>query len=827
MSNQKIEAEPSSRPLHFGPNDRFELRPAEFKLLVDGKPANLGSRATQLLIALAGRPCEVLTKNELLDIVWPGLVVEEGNVHVQISALRRVLGDGVIATIPGRGYRLNAANEETLPAAVPVQAQPRRQLYGRADDLDRLDRFLGSHACVTMVGPSGVGKSSLARAVEAQRPGATAWVDLVALSDGAQIPNAIARAIGRQLEEGDPESQLLRILADATWLLILDNAEHLIEPVAHWASVLSQASGVRLLVTSQLPLAIKDELVMRIEPLQVLDLSDSEDARDDALALLLDRVASVDSRYVVEPSTLPLLAEVCRQLDGLPLAIEMVAARIPLMGPKGVLGALKERFSLLSRGRRDAPARHRTLHGAIDWSYDLLDDEQKRLFQTLGLFAGGFTIELAVAVASTTEQDRWDVVDGLATLVDRSLAAVSHDDPPRYRLLETLRAYALERLADSLDSDALQALPRRRAQAMQALLVHPHDPGIGRAEMENVRAAFLWARERDLDSAAQLSSCVTRMIAFTTWRQEVCEWMAGLEATMRSPEGQALPLRSRANWWSMRAYVLNLQQSRAGTAASRLAVELWRELDDPDQLQFAAGGLVRSILEPGDDLDDACRQLIEVSDRLPATPTSTLRVQGALAVAAHTRSDFAGLLACRELELQAAEQIGVTDSVYAASSNVCAALIGLQRYEEAVSRARALLQRIDASGDADNANLPWILHMLIWALARLRDFEAAFALVPRSLEIDRRFGVTVAWNAIMTLCEAQDRIEAAAQLVGYAMRLWTRDDAALSRDDAVIAETIRSIAVDRFGAPVARSLEAQGSMMSEEQALALIGIPTA
>ncbi|CAN5412711.1 winged helix-turn-helix domain-containing protein [soil metagenome] len=826
MSNQKIEAGHSSRPLRFGPNDRFELRPAEFTLLVDGKPVSLGSRATQLLIALAGRPCEVLTKSELLDTVWPGLVVEEGNVHVQINALRRVLGNGVIATIPGRGYRLNAANEATLPAPVPLRAQPRQQLYGRADDLDRLDRFLGSHACVTLVGPSGVGKSSLARAVEAQRPGATAWIDLVALSEGSQIPNAIARAIGRQLEEGDPESQLLRILVDATWLLILDNAEHLIEPVAHWTSVLSQVSGVRLLVTSQLPLAIKDERVMRIEPLPVLDSPDWAGSRDDALALLLDRIAAVDSRYVVAPSTLPLLAELCRQLDGLPLAIEMAAARVPLMGPKGVLGALKERFSLLSRGRRDAPARHRTLHGAIDWSYDLLDAEQQRLFRILGLFAGGFTIELAVAVASTAEQDRWEIVDGLATLVDRSLVAVSHDEPPRYRLLETLRAYALEQLVDSLDADALQALHRRHAQAMQALFVHPQDHGIWRAEMDNVRAAFLWARERDLDGAAQLSSCVTRMIAFTTWRQEVCEWMAGLEATMRSPEGQALPLRSRANWWSMRAYVLNLQQSRAGTAASRLAVELWRELDDPDELQFAAAGLVRSILAPGEDLDDACRQLIEVSDRLPATPTSTLRVQGALAIAAHSRSDFAALLACRELELQAAEQLGMTDRVYAASSNVCAALIGLKRYEQAVPRARALLQRIDESGDDGNANLPWILHMLIWALARLGDFEAALALVPRSLEIDRRFGVTVAWNAIMTLCEAQDRIEAAAQLVGYAMRLWTFDGAELSRDDAVMAETIRSIAVERFGASVAQSLETQGSTMSQEQAVALIGIPS-
>ena len=514
------QAGPPTRPIRFGPAGRFELRPGEYRLLVDGQPAALGGRALDLLIALAARPAQLMTKNELLDIVWPGLVVEENNLRVQINTLRRLLGEDAIATVPGRGYRLSvvmhAEPESTAngpapaPTAAPETAGLRvaapSRLFGRDADLIRLQGLLQTGAgCVTLVGMPGVGKSSLARAALARWQGRSAWVDLAPLTEGSQMAGAIARALDAPLAEGDPAPQLLRALpSDQAVLMVLDNAEHLAEPCAEWASRLRSAPQLRLLVTSQLPLAVGGEQVQRLEPLRVADAAGAPDLHDGALALLVERIVAADNRYQVTAAALPLLAAVCVQLDGLPLALEMAAARVPLMGLRAVHDALAERFALLSRGRRDSLARHRTLHDALDWSYKLLGTPEQRLFRALGVFAGGFTLDLAVTLTADEHVGRWDVVDGLATLVERSLVSVSGEDPPRYRMLETMRAYAIEQLASSAagDPDEHHSLSRRHAAAVLSLFVRHESDALCLAEMENARVAFLWARENDFATAA-------------------------------------------------------------------------------------------------------------------------------------------------------------------------------------------------------------------------------------------------------------------------------------------------------------------------------------
>ena len=391
QGSARIEA--PTRPLRFGPGGRFELRPAEYRLLVDGQPATLGGRALDLLMALAARPSQLPTKSELLDIVWPGLVVEENNLRVQINTLRRLLGEDAIATVPGRGYRLRAALQAEPPQAPAPSTPAPQRLFGRDADLARLEgRLRDGRDCVTLVGMPGVGKSSVARLALARWPGRSAWVDLAPLTLRGQVAGAIARALGAQLGEGDHATQLLRLLPqDEPVLLVLDNAEHLIESCAEWASRLRAAPQLRVLVTSQLPLAVSGEQVLRLEPLPV---EQAADAQEGALALLIDRTAVADSRFQITPGTLPLLNALCRQLDGLPLALEMAAARVPLMGLQAVHDALAEPFALLSRGRRDSPARHRTLRDALAWSYGLLSAAQQRLFRVLGVFAVGFTLDL-------------------------------------------------------------------------------------------------------------------------------------------------------------------------------------------------------------------------------------------------------------------------------------------------------------------------------------------------------------------------------------------------------------------------------------------------
>ena len=811
-------------PLRFGPGGRFELRPAEYRLLQDGQPAGLGGRALDLLMALAARPHELLTKSELLEIVWPGLVVEEGNLRVQINALRRLLGEDAIATVPGRGYRLTVAFQDepsasSAAAAPPARASAAQRLFGRDADLARLEAWLGGHnGCITLAGTPGVGKSSLARVARARWRGRSAWVDLAPLTLGGQVASAIARALGGQLGDGDAAAQLLRLVPPGEpLLLVLDNAEHLIEHCAAWVSQLCAAPTLQLLVTSQLPLAVSSEQVLRLEPLQVAD---------GALALLVERIAEADRRFQVTPAALPLLNALCRHLDGLPLALEMAAARVPLMGLQAVHDALAERFALLSRGRRDSPARHRTLEDALAWSYGLLGEPEQRLFRAMGVFAGGFSLDLAVMLTTDEHVRRWDVVDGLATLVERSLVTVNGEDPPRYRLLETMRAYALGKLRSAGSDepnlpDESHSLCQRHAAAVLALFADGGAAAPMLAEMENMREAFLWARGRDLATAAQLSARAAKVIGYTTWRQEVTEWMLQLRPTMDQAPGLALPTQTQALWWGMLAYLLGIRRDPGARLAAKRAAALWQQLGQIGDMLAGLGNWVRSITEPGAELDEACAALQQAAQADPS-PRNRVRLHSALAVAARVRGDTPALLACCEQHLLAAREAGLESHAQTAENNACTALFDLGRHAEAAERAQALLQRIDTSGGGDsNGNLPWVLNVLIESLTALGSLAEASALVRRSLSASRRFDTTVAWQGILVLVAAQQRFDAAGRLIGHVHRQWAASGATPDRDERARLERVEAAVQARLGAEAAAALTVQGRALDDEAAAAL------
>ncbi|MFN0184608.1 MAG: ATP-binding protein, partial [Aquabacterium sp.] len=639
---------------------------------------------------------------------------------------------------------------------------------------------------------------------------------------------AIARALDMQLEGGNAIAQVARLIGGETrpLLLVLDNAEHLIEPCAEWAARLQ--TSARLLVTSQLALAVGGEEVLRIEPLAVAD-GDGVGS-DDALALLIDRIGAADSRFRVMPETLPLLRALCRQLDGLPLALEMAAARIPLMGVRAVHDALAERFALLSRGRRDSPARHRTLQDALSWSYGLLAPPEQRLFRALGIFAGGFTLELAVSLNADEHIGRWDVVDGLATLVERSLVSVSGDDPPRYHLLESMRAYALSRLVPPGSrprDDEGPSLRRRHAAVVIALFARGND-AIDEclAEMANAREAFHWACGHDLAAAAQISMGVARVIGFTVWRQEVTDWMLSLQPAMEQAPGQALPPVLQASWWSMLSYVLLVRRDPSSRLAATRAVALWRQLDKPSELQAALGNLVRALTEPGPDLDAACAELRRSAAAGVESPRAELRMHGALAEAARVRGDNAELLACREQELRLARELGWAQMAQAAETNICAALIDLGRHREAAERARALLQRLDETGDENNANLAWALYMLGEALLAFGALEEAHALVPRLLAAERRFGTSMAWTWVLRLAAAQGRLNTAALLLGHVQQVRARSQDSADLGERESLEEVSAAVRAALGDDAAAALAAEGAALGDEAAAALaVGEP--
>ena len=421
-----------------------------------GQPVALGARAYDVLVALVDRRERVVTKAELLDLVWPDTVVEENNLQVQVSTLRKVLGAGAIATVPGRGYRfvLPVQDAEGGPAASATSPKTGADdLIGRDPDLRALRAALGSaHPVVTLVGPGGVGKTVLARALaDGGLPGgrAVAWAGLADVTDAAQVAAALGSALGVTMAGPDPVKAILRGIAQRQYTVVVDNAEHLVESVATLlAALLDAAPGLRYLITSQVPLGLRHELVYRVEPLACPPVANSAASalRFGAVALFASRAAAADRRFALTDANAGVVADLCRQLDGMPLAIELAAARARELGVSVLRDALAQRFRMLTSRARDVPARQQSLRAALEWSHGLLDDDERALFRRLGVFANGFTLPLALAVAGSGEGD-WATTDRLATLAERSFAAVDGGDPPRYALPQTMRAYALEELS--------------------------------------------------------------------------------------------------------------------------------------------------------------------------------------------------------------------------------------------------------------------------------------------------------------------------------------------------------------------------------------------
>jgi predicted ATPase/DNA-binding winged helix-turn-helix (wHTH) protein len=598
---------------------RFELQCSRGRLLDDGRVAALGARAFELLQVLVERRGRTVTKNELLDLVWPGLVIEENNLAVHVSALRKVLGSEAIATIPGRGYRLALPlDDEPAPTAAPLAhpgqalpALPRlpAPLLGRTHDIDALVQLLTCHRLVTVLGPGGMGKTSVAlaaaHAAQASHRDGACWVDLAAVSGAAAVPAAVAQALQLSLSHGgDPMGPLLKALQSSPLLLVLDNAEPVADAVAHLSrAVVLATSGVRVLVTSQLALKVDGEQVFRLGPLSVPPpgTSAARSLEHGAVGLFVEQAKSGDRRFELTDANANEVAELCRRLDGLPLAIKLAAARVPLLGFDGVVSRLEERFKLLASGNRDVLDRQRTLQAALDWSHGLLTPQEQVVFRRLGVFVGGFSIELAAAVAGGEATDEWVVIDCLESLVDHSLVSVDAGDPPRYRLLESAREYALLR---QREAGELEMLQRCHATAMVDLFERAHAAywntpdvpwlAVYGPEIDNVRAAMDWASLHDTPVAVALYGVAARIFTLQSSRHELVRWGVRIESTM-SPD---VPAAAAARYWAYRAN-LRLETDHAlAFRCARRAEELSAQIGDTQGRYYAMAVIVATGVPP-------------------------------------------------------------------------------------------------------------------------------------------------------------------------------------------------------------------------------------
>ena len=517
--------------ISFGP---FHLLPAQRLLLEGEREVRLGSRALDILIALTERPGELIGKNELMARVWRDTFVEESNLKFQVGALRRALGDGrggrrYIATSPGQGYRFVApiGVAETPAPAAPSPDPIRRnhnlparltRLIGRADAVRRIVGLIERHRLLTIVGPGGIGKTTVALAVaeallSSYRDGA--WlIDLAPLADPRLVPSALATVLGLEVRSDDPVPGLVAALRERRLLLVLDNCEHVIEAAANLAvAILKGAAGVGILATSREPLRVEGEYVQRLPPLATGSpsghLGAAEALAFPAIGLFVERVAQSLGEFELSDEHAPIVADICRKLDGMPLAIELAAARVETFGIRGLANHLDDRLRLLTAGHRSGPPRHRTLRAMLDWSYDALSDAERAVLRRLGIFMGGFTLDAACAVAADPTLFGDEVIDAVAELIDKSLvAAETTETEPRLRLLETTRAYALTKLAESGECGLLA---RHHAEYYRHLFQVAETERETRstaewaaeyvAQIDNLRAALDWGYSTGGDPA--------------------------------------------------------------------------------------------------------------------------------------------------------------------------------------------------------------------------------------------------------------------------------------------------------------------------------------
>ncbi|HSW03070.1 ATP-binding protein [Aquabacterium sp.] len=875
-------APPAPPLLHFGP---FTLDLAAARLTRDGRDLALRPKAFELLQVLARRPNQLVSKDELLDAVWGRRFISEGVIKSVVGELRAALDDDPkqprwIETVPRRGYRFAGLVETggvadpapPLPPTLPPPAPPLPgnlpaalpPTIGRDDELGSLAAVLATQRLLTIAGPSGIGKTRLALALAAAQR--AAWPDGVWFAElaplAAETSNAatVCATLTQVLQLGagaaNGSAALARALQPLALLLVLDNAEHLLEALAPLvATLLAQAPHLRIVVTSQEPLRIAGEQVVRLGPLALPAAADDDDAAklmaSGAVRLFVERVAGRLPGFGLAAQQQQAVADICRALDGLPLALELAAARVPVLGVHGIaellLGAVDggARLQWLTQGARSAAPRHRTLRDALQWSHGLLDERLQRVFRRLGVFHGGFTLELAQAVCADDTLDAWGVLDAVQALVDKSLlSATTGDGPtPRFTLLESLRAFALERLAQAGETAALRT---RHVQAMRAYwqradaqaLYEPALPWLARhlPEIDNLRAAQRWAgsdaataRVDDaLARADEASARADDALALVVhsgmlWPRAglMAEGRAGCEAVRAQAavtadaalrSGFALALATLA------AYA-NSYPPAEGAAMAQRAADEFEQAGDPAHAYFALH--VFNQLSVNAQLKTDRSQVLSRMMALeqPGWPELLTRfrraVQGYDQRMAGNRDAFVAY--CRG-ELAICRRLGAVAEGWIAAQGLMLAEHESGRVDDALVLGRQLLADIRAAGRLRQHAALFALWLTM--LAESGDSAGTRSALAEALPTLRSVGtrwmahVSLAW-----LAAREGRAEAAGRLLGW-------HDAARRADGRAgwglfIARSLRALAdhlEQQLGAPALAQLRAEAGSLGDDGA---------
>ncbi len=583
----------------------------------DGRLRHLEPQAFDLLAYLLSNRDRVVSKAELLDEVWGDQFVSESALTTRIKEVRRAVGDDgtrqeVIKNYRGRGYRFVAVVEESEGEVGSRQQMSRARatsLFGRDDDSAAAHRLLDASPLVTLVGPGGVGKTSLARELAAQRLGlhtdGVITVPLASLRDPDAIVHVLRRNAGLD-EAGADDRGLIRAIADLDALVVLDNCEHLIDPVARLVSSIGELDGrVRILATSRERMGVSREQVLPIEPLSF----------DTARRLLESRARSAQPGFDVPDGSDAELTELIDRLDRLPLAIEMAAARLPTLGLDELLELLRNRADLLPAADRSAEERHRTIGELIRWSEDLLDDAGRETLTCLSAFAGP---AIAADIAAVADLDSVELAVGsLAACVDQSLVVSDiTQQPTTYRLLETVRASAARRRRPSHEARHANRIIDI-ATAMDRMLRTPDEPKAAKrlASLQaDLRVAHQWARENAPDRAGELTAALAHYAHERQWI-EPSVWAEQLLNDVPPDHPAALAAAAMCA-----VYRANRGEYARATALAQAALQA----DDPRVLYSAIDTLGNIGIYDGDD-ERATQYLEQLRALGEETGDTTLR----------------------------------------------------------------------------------------------------------------------------------------------------------------------------------------------------------
>ncbi|MFZ2986549.1 ATP-binding protein [Ideonella sp.] len=849
----------------------FELQPGERRLLRAGLVLPLQAKALDLLITLVEHGGLLLSRQVLLDRVWPDVVVEDSNLTVQINALRRVLGSEWVATVPGRGYRFNSAVQPQASAALagrdrpPFSALRNRHgnlpevaglLIGRDEDLAALSALLDRESLVTLTGAGGMGKTRLAVALlqarQALAEHGACFVDLSEVTQAEALADAIAAAAGLRRPEGGPAASLGLALAPLELLIVLDNAEHMVEAVAGLVQALrSAAPRLRLLITSQVPLRLAGEVVYRLGPLAVPD--EGVDARTamgcGAVALFVLRVQAQDHRFRLDDGNVELVSALCRSLDGAALAIELAAARVPMLGLPALLASMSERLRLLNRGPRDAPSRQQTLRATLSWSHGLLSPAEQVVFRRMAVFHGGAPLSLVRRVVAddaaclspggSVALDEWEVLDALGGLVDRALVqcvdsglAACASDPEaavRYQLLESPRALAAECLQAAAEAPWLQARHAAAVRAwMQAALADLLDGRIGMADwvaglgpdLDNAAAALHQALQQDPEQALAMAPVLALALGRTRHRERSALWTA-LAPLLDGPPLGSAALRAVAGWqcaehWATIHTVSALAQARIAHAASLQSGDSRLVCLCLDAMAFCAWRL-----HDGATLEFAVTQLraLQFDGWSAFVRSSAAAIE---AWHAMTLGDFPGALHWFRRQAEGLRAAGMDDA--RAFNNVAGVHLLAGQTTEAIAITGALVERMQGTRDLA-ALCAFMLNHSAALLAEDRAAEARAVLV-RSWPLARQFDRLQLWaDDAAQVAALAHRPEAALRLLGYADAVFAargqpREMADQVRYERSLHLARTDLSADHDAAAIER-LRASGAALTADELAAL------